>query len=462
MGKQDDLLAKVKKIHFVGIGGSGMCPIAEILHHEGYQLTGSDVNESDTLARIRSYGIPVAMGHRAENIGDAEALVYSAAIMKDNPELTAAKERGIPLIERSVMLGMVSRRYPRTVAVSGTHGKTTTTSMITQIFLDAELDPTVVIGGKLPAMGSSGRVGKSDIMVCEACEYVDTFLQLHPAVAVVLNIDDDHLEYFKSVENTIRHFHQFCLQTSGMIVVNGDDENSMCAVQELGGREIVTFGCSAGNEYWAKDIGMEPGSHAHFTLMHKDEKLADMTLRIPGRHNIYNAVAAAAVAHKMGVFPQQISESIDRFTGAGRRFEVLGRPGEIVIADDYAHHPTELCATLTAAKEMGFRQVWAVFQPFTFSRTKMLLDDFAEVLQIADHVVMTEIMGSREINTYNIYTSDLAAKIPGSVWFKTFEEVADYVVKHAQPGDLVITLGCGDIYKAAKLMIKKYAAMGLK
>ena len=255
-----------------------MCPIAEILHHEGYRLTGSDVNESDTLARIRSYGIPVAMGHRAENIGDAEAVVYSAAIMKDNPELTAARERGIPLIERSVMLGMVSRRYPQTVAVSGTHGKTTTTSMITQIFLDADLDPTVVIGGKLPMMGSSGRVGKSDIMVCEACEYVDTFLQLHPAVAVVLNIDDDHLEYFKSVENTVRHFHQFCLQTSSMIVVNGDDDNSMKAVQELGSREIVTFGCSAGNEYWAKDIGMEPGSHAHFTLMHHDEKLADITL----------------------------------------------------------------------------------------------------------------------------------------------------------------------------------------
>lgn len=456
MKENGDLLSQVKKIHFVGIGGSGMCPLAEILHHQGYALTGSDVNESDTLARIRSYGIPVHMGHRAENIGDAELVVHTAAVMKDNPELAAARERGIPLIERSVLLGMIARRYQKAVAVAGTHGKTTVTSMITQIFLGAGVDPTVVIGGKLPFMGSSGRVGKSDVMVCEACEFVDTFLQLTPAFSVILNIDADHLDYFGTLANIIKSFHQFALQTSDTVFLNGDDENSREAVRGIPAN-TVTFGLSPENDYYASDICMESGSHARFSLMHKGQKLADMTLKIPGRHNILNAVAAAAVACHMGVEPSAIEQSIDAFTGAGRRFEILGRPQGIVIADDYAHHPAELRATLTAAKEMGFQRVWAVFQPFTFSRTAMLLDDFAEVLQIADRVVMTEIMGSREINTYGIHTSDLAAKIPGSVWFSSFEEVAGYVVENARPGDLVITLGCGDIYKAAKLMLQKYA-----
>ncbi len=451
---EKDLLDRVHKLHFVGIGGSGMCPIAEILHSEGYELTGSDVNEGDTVDRIRSYGIPVAMGHRAENIGDAEAVVYTAAVHMDNPELQAAAARGIPLVERSEMLGMVSARYPQTIGVAGTHGKTTTTSMITEILLAAQMDPTVVIGGKLKSSGVSGRVGHSDVMVCEACEFADTFLHLHPAIAVILNIDNDHLEYFGTVENTIKHFHQYGVQTSRMIVVNGDDAHSMQAVEGLTGKEIVTFGLGESNEYTAVHREAEHGAFAAFDLMHRGQKLAHIELQIPGLHNVYNALAAAAVADKLGIAPAQYAASLHQFEGARRRFEILGRPCGITIADDYAHHPTELAATLTAAKELGFHAVWAVFQPFTFSRTKMLMDDFARVLPIADHVVMTEIMGSRETNTYGVYTADLAAKIPGSVWFPTKDEVADYVAAHAQPGDLVITLGCGDIYKAAKRMLR--------
>ncbi len=455
MKQYNDLLSKVHKLHFVGIGGSGMCPIAEILHNEGYELTGSDVNESDTLARIRSYGIPVMMGHRAENIGDAEVVVHTAAVNMQNPELQAAVAKGIPLIERSVMLGMVSARYPRTVGVSGTHGKTTTTSMITQILLDADMDPSVVIGGKLKSMGSNGRAGNSDIMVCEACEYVDTFLHLHPAISVILNIDDDHLEYFGTVQNTIQHFRQYSLQTSSKLIVNGDDANSMQAVEGLTHAEIITFGLADTNDYYAANR-TKNGAFAQFDLMHKGEKLCTVHMNIPGAHNVYNALAAAATAHNLGATPEQIAYSLAHFSGAGRRFEILGRPNGITIADDYAHHPAELKATLKAAGEMGFNKVWAVFQPFTYSRTKLLLHDFAEVLQMADHVVMTEIMGSREVNTYNIYTADLAAEIPGSVWFNTFEEVAKYIVANAQPGDLVITLGCGDIYKSAKMMLKLY------
>ncbi|WP_312693798.1 UDP-N-acetylmuramate--L-alanine ligase [Caproiciproducens sp.] len=452
-----DTLSKVKKIHFVGIGGSGMCPLAEILHHRGFQLTGSDTNESDTLARIRSYGIPVSMGHRAENIGDAEMLVYTAAVKADNPELVAAREKGIPVVERSVMLGMVTRRYPHPVAVSGTHGKTTTTAMITQILINAGKDPSAVIGGKLPFIGGNGRVGKSGTIVCEACEYVDTFLQLNPETAIILNIDGDHLDYFGTVENIIKSFRQFASQTTKTLIVNGDDANTMKAVEGIKNASVVTFGLNASNGYYADHIADTKGARECFTVMKNGEKLADVTLSIPGKHNIYNALAAFAAADLMGVEAKSIAESLHQFTGVHRRFEILGTFGGITVADDFAHHPTELKATLTAAMKMNFQHVWAVFQPHTYSRTYMLLDEFAQALSIPDKVVLSEILAVREENTYHIYAKDLADKVPGSVWFKTFEEITEYVTANAQEGDLILTLGGGDVYKCANMIVKKYS-----
>lgn len=454
--ENNNLLEKVKKIHFVGIGGSGMCPIAEILHNKGYELTGSDVSESDTLERIRSYGIPVAMGHKAENVDGAELVVYTAAVKQDNPELAAAREKNIPTVERSVMLGMVTRKYKNTVAVSGTHGKTTTTAMITQIFINAGVDPTAIIGGKLPFIGGNGRIGKSETIVCEACEYVDTFLQLAPAISVILNIDADHLDYFKTVDNIIKSFHQFANQTSNLLIVNGDNKNTMKAVESIQNAKIITFGFSPDNDYYAVNIADKQKARESFTIMKKDKKLADISLSVPGKHNILNALAAAAAADYMGVSPKCIAESLHEFTGVHRRFEVLGTFNGIVVADDFAHHPTELTATLTAAMQMGFNNVWAVFQPHTFSRTYLLLDEFAKALSIPDHVVLSEILPVREVNTYNIYAKDLAAKVPGSVWFKTFEEITDYVVSHAQEGDLILTLGGGDVYKCANMIVKRY------
>lgn len=451
-----DTLSEVKKIHFVGIGGSGMCPIAEILYHRGYELTGSDTSESDTLARIRSYGIPVSMGHRPENIGDAEMLVYTAAVKADNPELVAAREKGIPVVERSVMLGMVTRRYPHPVAVSGTHGKTTTTAMITQILLHAGKDPSAVIGGKLPLIGGNGRVGKSGTIVCEACEYVDTFLQLNPETSIILNIDADHLDYFGTVENIIKSFHQFALQTSKTLIVNGDDANTMKAVEGIKNASVVTFGLNPSNEYYADHIADTKGARECFSVMKNGEKLADVTLSIPGKHNIYNALAAFAAADSMGVEADTIAESLHQFTGVHRRFEILGTFGGITVADDFAHHPTELTATLSAAMKMNFRRVWAVFQPHTYSRTYLLLDEFAKALSIPDRVVLSEILAVREENTYHIYAKDLADKIPGSVWFKTFEEITEYVTANAEDGDLILTLGGGDVYKCANMIVKKY------
>lgn len=458
MDTKQNLLDTVKKLHFVGIGGSGMCPMAEILHHKGYLLTGSDMNESDTLERIRGYGIPVSMGHRAENIGDAEVVVYTAACKSDNPELVAAREKGIPTLERSVMLGILTEKFPFSIAVSGTHGKTTTTGMLTQILMEAGKDPSAIIGGKLPLIGGNGRVGKSGCIVCEACEYVDTFLQLHPAVSVLLNIDADHLDYFKTVDNIVKSFHQFATQTSQMLVVNGDDQRVMKSVSGLSGQKIVTFGRSDKNDYYPAELNEEDTACEDFTLMFRGERLGRVNLAVPGEHNMMNAVAAAAAAHSTGADPEAICSALGHFTGVHRRFEVLGKFGGVTVADDFAHHPTELSAVLSSAMRMGYREVWAVFQPHTYSRTYNLLEEFSKVLAIPDHLVMTEILAVRETNTYNIHTSDLAAKIPGSVWFNSFEEIADYVMSHAKSGDLILTLGGGDIYKCANLIVQKYQA----
>lgn len=451
----DALLKEIKRIHFIGIGGSGMCPLAEILHSWGYEISGSDNNTGDNIDKLRGFGIPITMGQKAENIKGAQMIVYTAALLSDNPELVAAKESGIPTFERSKLFGAITRMYNNCIGVCGTHGKTTTTSMISQILLKAEKDPTLVIGGKLPLIDSHGRAGKSDTMVCEACEFVDTFLDLSPDVALILNIDEDHLDYFKTLDNIIASFNKFAASASRTVIYNGDDENTVKAISGIEGKEMISFGRNKTNDYYAENISYNRGSFAEFDVMHKGEKLCRVSLNIPGEHNITNTLSAFAAAMLCGCTPEECKNGAESFTGAGRRFEILGTFKGVTIADDYAHHPKELEVTLKAASKMGYNRVWAVFQPFTYSRTKILFDDFVEVLKIPEKCVMTEIMGSREVNTYGIYTKDLADKIPGSVWFNTFEEVADYVTENVEEGDLIITLGCGDIYKAARMMQKK-------
>lgn len=451
MTVDENLLKTRKHIHFIGIGGSGMFPMVQILHSEGFYITGSDNNETETTKIERKIGIPVTLGQAAENIEGADLIVYTAAIMSDNPELIAAKASGVPCLERSDMLGLLTRRYSKAVCVAGTHGKTTTSAMIAQTLLEGGFDPSAFIGGKVKALGGSGRAGKSDIFVVEACEFVDTFLKLSNDISVILNIDNDHLDYFGSIENSIKSFRKFASNSTGPVIVNGDDANTMKAVEGLD-KEIITFGWSNKNDYYAADVRFLGGAKSGYTLMHHGKPICEIRLSIPGKHNILNSMACAAVCLYLGMNPEEMAEHIDKFPGAGRRFEILGEVNGVTIADDYAHHPTEIAATLKAAKEMDFHEVWAVFQPFTYSRTALLMDDFVTALSVADHVVMSEIMGSREKNTYNVYTKDLAEKIPGSVWFNTFKEMADYTMSHAKPGDLVITLGCGDVYKCAYIM----------
>ncbi len=454
MNEISKVLERVKTIHFIGIGGSGMCPLAEILHSKGYTLQGSDNNESSIVDRIRKMGIKVMMGQRAENIEGAEMVVYSAAISKENPELKAALESGIPTFQRAELLGEVSRQFTNCIGICGTHGKTTVTSLTVQTMIEAGLDPSAVIGGKLPLTNSYGRVGNTETIVMESCEYQDTFLKMSPDVAVILNIDEDHLEYFKTMENLILSFTKFASSATKAVIYNGDDENTLKAIADIKGKEMISFGFSDKNDYYAENIEEYKGAFTKFDVMYKGEKLGSVELSIPGIHNVLNALAAIASAIFSGAKFEDCIKGLQEFKGAGRRFEDLGTYNGIDFVDDYAHHPAELKVTLEAAMKMGYNTVWAVFQPFTYSRTAMHFDEFVDVLKIPDKCVMTEIMGSREVNTYDIYTSQLAEKIPGSVWFNTQEEVAEYVVKNAKAGDLVLTMGCGDIYKSAFMMIE--------
>ncbi len=451
---EDKIITQVKHIHMIGIGGSGMCPLAEILHGKGYFLTGSDNNESDPLTRIKNLGIKVYMGHRAENIKGAELVVYSAAIAADNPELKAAREQGIPIMERSHMLGALTRHFDNVIGVCGTHGKTTVTSMITQILILNKMDPTAVIGGKLPLINSNGISGKSETMVCESCEFVDTFLQLSPDIAVLLNIDNDHLDYFKTMENMTLSFHKF-LKMAKTAYINGDDSRVLTAADDIDA-DTITFGFGADNFYRAENIESRKRGFA-FDVVRDNKKIINIEMHIPGRHNVLNGLAAFAVCFDMGVSAEGIKDAVEKFTGAGRRFEFLGEYDGFMLADDYAHHPTEIKATLSAAKELDYNNVIAVFQPFTFSRTALLKDDFIKALSIADKVILTPIMGSREKNTYGIKSEDLAAGLHDVCIADGFENIADKIEEIARPGDLVITMGGGDIYKAAHIIQGRHA-----
>lgn len=459
MFNKDGLIDKVKKIHMIGIGGSGMCPLAEILHEKGCIITGSDNNESDPLRRVKALGIPVSMGHKAENVEGAELVVYSAAIHGDNPEIVRAKELGIPLMERADLLGAITRKFKKMIGVCGTHGKTTTSSMITQVLYSAGFDPTAVIGGKLPLINANGRVGKTDYMVCESCEFVDTFLKLSPHMAVLLNIDNDHLDYFKTMDNLVRSFAKF-LKMAKVAVVNGDDSLAMKAAEDFDG-ELITYGYGSFNDYTAKNLKSASAGY-EYDLYFKEKFVTHLALNVPGKHNVMNSMACFAACSYYGVPKDDIKSGIESFGGAGRRFEKICSANGITVIDDYAHHPTELKATLNAAKALPYKSVIAVFQPFTFSRTQLLKDDFIEALKIADKVVLMPIMGSREVNETGISSADLACGLPECYLTSTHADTAEKALEIARPGDIIITMGGGDVYKAAYIMRDRLAGAANK
>lgn len=446
------LLDGVQTVHFIGCGGSGTYPLIQILHNRGLTITGSDVEETKITEAERSLGVTVTLGHNADNLGDCQLVVYSAAIHDDNPELQAAHARGIRAVERSVLLGYVSRLYPQSVGVAGTHGKTTTTGMITTMLELAGKDPAAVIGGKLPLIGGYGKAGTGSNVVIEACEYHETFLQLTCGVGVILNIDNDHLEYFGTMGRLKLAFQKFAL-LSHTVVFNMDDRNTVDVMNSID-RPVLSFGIREEARFQAVNITeYRPGFYA-FDVIELGEPFAHIELGVPGYHNIYNALAMCCCVRPLGLKPEDAVRAAAEFHGTGRRFEIKGECNGAVIVDDYAHHPTELAATMATAKKMGYDRIIAVHQPFTYSRTKALMQDFADVLSEADQVVLLPIMGSREVDNGTVKSEDLAAKLPGSVVVDGLESAAAWVKQNARQGDLVVCMSCGDLYKAADMMVE--------
>ncbi|MGN1043994.1 MAG: UDP-N-acetylmuramate--L-alanine ligase [Acutalibacteraceae bacterium] len=446
-------LENIKKIHFIGIGGSGMFPLASILHSKGFIVTGSDIYPSDTLEKVKSLGIDVKLNQEEKNITNQNLVVFSAAIKETNPEIIAAKSKNIPIIERSVMLGIIFNKYGNSIGVSGTHGKTTTTSMIASALLDLGKDPTAVIGGTLPKIKSNSCCGTSDIIVAEACEYVDSFLQLNPTISVITNIEADHLDYFGSLENVKKSFKKFALQTKNLIIANGDDKNIRDTLKNLK-TKILFFGISDTNDFYAKNIVFNKMQCAEFDVFSGDKKISHISLSVPGKHNVFNALASLTVCMELGSNIKDIEKSLHNFSGVHRRFENLGTINNITVVDDFAHHPTEIKTTLSAAVKMGFKRVWAIFQPHTYSRTSMFLNEFAEALSEPDKVIISEILPVRETNTYGIHSEDLVKKLNNAIYIPTFEKITNYVVENACEGDLIITLGGGNIYKCANMIVE--------
>ena len=442
--------------HLVGIGGVSMEPLAEVLHRAGVVVTGSDLHESAGVARLRALGIPVTIGHLPGSVAGAGCVVRTAAVHDDNPEIAAARAAGIPVFERAQAWGAIMRRYPNALCVAGTHGKTTTTSMCTHIFLAAGRDPSVMIGGNLPALGAGHRVGGGDTIILESCEYCNSFLSFFPTVAVILNVDADHLDFFKDLEDIKSSFRRFAelVPETGFVVADRDDKNTMDALAGLE-RNMITFGLEEGDVH-AAGLTWERG-FASFVIVARGSTFDRAELSVPGVHNVRNALAAAAAAICLGVPAQAVEEGLRAFHGAGRRFERKGEYHGAVVYDDYAHHPHELQALLTTAKGLGYERVICAFQPHTYSRTHELFDDFVQVLREPDLVILAEIFAAREQNTLGISSADLAREIPGAVYCPTLEDVTARLRELARPGDLILTVGAGDIYLAGEALVKSQA-----
>ena len=442
--------------HLIGIGGVSMSPLAEVLHRAGITVHGSDMRESDAVDHLRSLGVEVSIGHRAENIRGCDYIIRTAAVHDSNPEIAAAHAQGIPVFERAQAWGAIMQHYKNAVCISGTHGKTTTTSMMTHITMAAALDPTIMVGGTLPLLGSGYRVGHGDTIVLESCEYCNSFLSFFPTVAVILNVEADHLDFFKDLADVEHSFHRFAalVPENGSIIVNADDAGSMASVQGLT-HPVTTFGLDAPEaDITAENITLQNGCPA-FDIVCRGEHYCRASLRVPGRHNILNALAAAAAAKALEIPGTAVEQGLATFTGAGRRFEHKGNYNGAEVYDDYAHHPGELHALLTTAKTLGYRRILCAFQPHTYSRTKALFQEFVEELKLPDIAILMEIFAARETDTLGISSKDLADAIPGALYCKTLDDVTAALRSLAQEGDLILTVGAGDIYLAGeKLLVK--------
>ena len=446
--KLAEFLKPGKRVHMVGIGGVSMRPLALVLHDRGITVTGSDMNSSGSTEELIRSGIPVAIGHREENILGADCIVRTAAARNDNPEIAAARAAGIPIFERAQAWGVIMREYRNAVCVSGTHGKTTTTSMVTHILMAAKADPTVMIGGALPLLGAGHRVGNGDTIVLESCEYCDSFLNFYPSLAIILNVEADHLDYFKDLADVEKSFRAFAgLATSG-VLANGDDRNTM---DTLKGMDFVTFGLGEQNRIRAVNISED---WSEFDVLCDGQRYTHLKLSVYGRHNTLNALAAAGAAWMLGIDGEAVAEGLATFTGAGRRMEKKGTFNGAPVYDDYAHHPGELSCLIDAVRTQGYKRVVVAFQPHTYTRTHALREDFIEQLKRVDVCVVAEIYAAREQNLIGISSRDLVERIPGAAYCETLPEVTEFLRANVREGDIVLTVGAGDIYRAGEALVK--------
>lgn len=448
-------------VHFIGIGGISMSGLAEILLQAGFQVTGSDREESKIVETLRTLGAEIMIPQSAENIRPGiDCVVYTAAIHSDNPEFQAAKEAGIPMLRRAELLGQIMEHYRNSIAIAGTHGKTTTTSMLSEVLLAADVDPTISVGGMLSSINGNIRVGKSEFFVAEACEYTNSYHALKPRYSVITTVEEDHMDFFHNIEEIRDSFATFAKNTAsdGAVIINGEIEAYQTIVKDLPCK-VITYGLKGTHDLTAKDISFDEHGCARFTPVVQGKELAPVTLSVPGIHNVSNALAVLAVARELGVKEQIVLESISSFTGAGRRFERKGEFSGVTVVDDYAHHPTEIHATIAAAKKGSYGRLVIVFQPHTYTRTKAFLQDFADVLSEADMVVLSDIYAAREQNTVGISSVDLLEKIKEHgaecYYFPSFSEIEEFVQKKCMNRDLLITMGAGDIYKVGDHLLRK-------
>ncbi|MDY3020871.1 MAG: UDP-N-acetylmuramate--L-alanine ligase [Oliverpabstia sp.] len=448
-------------VHFIGIGGISMSGLAEILLEEGFTISGSDSKESELTDHLTANGAQIFYGQRASNIIDGiDLVVYTAAIHPDNPEYACAKEKGIPMMTRADLLGQIMTNYKIPIAVSGTHGKTTTTSMASHVLLEGGMDPTISVGGILPAIGGNLRVGNSDTFITEACEYTNSFLSFFPKISIILNMDADHLDFFKDIDDIRHSFRLFAekLPADGTLIINSDTPHYEDIIEDLPCR-VITYGLEHEADYTAEQITYDEFGHPTFICKYKGNPVGTFSLKVPGIHNVSNALSVIALGYLLALDPDVIQKGLTNFTGTDRRFQFKGEIGGVTIIDDYAHHPTEIKATLTSAKNYPHKTTWCVFQPHTYTRTKALLPDFAEALTLADHVVLADIYAAREKNTLGVSSKDLQRCIlelgTPCEYFPTFDEIENYLLENCVGGDLLITMGAGDVVQIGEHLLGK-------
>lgn len=437
-------------VHLVGIGGVSMRPLGLVLKGMGLLVTGSDMNSSVSTDELIANGIHVEIGHAAKNIEGADCVIRTAAAHNDNPEIAAARSKGIPMFERAEAWGVIMQAYKNAICISGTHGKTTTTSMVTHILMEAEVDPTVMIGGYLPLLHAGHRVGQGDTIVLESCEYCDSFLNFFPTLAVILNVEADHLDYFNDLEDVQKSFRKFAQLSSGFVLANGDDNH---VLQTLDGMDYITFGFDPGNRITAANICP---NWQHMDVLCDGVFYCHLDLKVLGKHNAMNALAAAGTAWLMNLPGDAVTRGLAAFTGADRRMQYKGKYNGADVYDDYAHHPDELAATIEAVRTMEYKRLVLAFQPHTYTRTNALFDDFVRELKKADLVILAEIYAARERNTIGISSVDLVKHIPDAVYCATLPEVTKCLQVVAKEGDIILTVGAGDIFRAGEALLDEH------